>query len=135
LVCKTAERRQSQRAAVMFTATIADAAPQCPIKFRNLSSSGALVEGDELPTKGSSMLLHHHGQPLRGVVVWTEGQRGGVRFERPLNVSASLRHVSKPRHLTPPRSTRPGLRCKPLGDSEKQMLEQWIALGVTALGD
>lgn len=119
----------------MLAATIRDAGLSLSIRFRNLSPSGALVEGDELPPEGAAILLQYNGHLLRSHVVWADGRRGGIRFEQPVSLSSSLRQVATPKPPPPERSRRPGLKCKPLTENEKRILGQWVALGVTAAGD
>jgi hypothetical protein len=135
LACTAPERRQARRAKVMLAAAVRHAELAISIRFRNLSSTGALVEGEALPAEGSSVLLQHNGQLLRSHVVWADGNRGGIRFEQPRDLDASLRHVASRRIAWSPRPTRPGLKCKPLSEGEIRTYEQWLTLGVTALGD
>lgn len=129
------ERRHSPRGTVILTATVHHDATSEAVKVRNLSTSGALVEGESLPVTGASVLFGRSNLLLRGNVVWVDGQRSGVRFEQPMNVQASLRLVSNPRKLPTIRATRPGLACKPMSDRDKQLMEQWATSGLSALGD
>ena len=129
------ERRDAPRAAVMLAATISHDWRSKAVTLRNLSGSGALVEGEALPIKGSLVSFVRNDVSVRGHVVWVEGERGGIRFEQPLNLRASLRHVPSPRRKWEPRPRRPGLKCVPLSEGEKRNWERWTALGLTALGD
>jgi hypothetical protein len=118
----------------MLAATVQHDATSEAVKVRNLSASGALVEGDKLPGMGASVTFGRSNLLLKGHVVWVDGRRSGVRFEQLVNPHASLRHVTRPRPVTTMRTARPGLACKPLSDSEKRMMEQWATAGLSAFG-
>ena len=130
-----AERREAPRATVMFTATVHSETSLKPVKVRNLSSKGALVEGEARPEKGATILFRRNGLLVRGEIVWAEGRRAGIRFHDPLSISSSLRRVSRPKPSSEPRSRRPGLKCRPLKECDKRVLERWVNFGPNALGD
>ena len=52
-----------------------------PVKIRNLSPSGALIEGAALPAAGESLVLRRGHNAIGGKVVWCQGGRAGLRFE------------------------------------------------------
>lgn len=129
------DRRDSPRGAVMLAATVHDAGQSGAVKVRNLSSSGALVEGEALPRAGASVLFGRNGQLLRSHVVWADGSRGGIRFDQPLEFEACLRRVTRPNRAPVVRARRPGLSCKPLTAGDKRTWERWVSMGPSALGD
>lgn len=128
------DRRRSPRGTVMLTATVHHDATSEAVKVRNLSASGALVEGETLPAMGATVVFGRSNLLLRGHVVWVEGHRSGVRFEQPVDPRASLRHVSNPRRVSTGRATRPGLACKALSEGDKRLMEQWATAGLTTFG-
>lgn len=133
--CFEVERRQSTRATVAFVAAIGCGPSSGTIKLRNMSSIGAMVEGETLPIPGSSVRLLRNDLPVMGHVVWAQGKRGGIRFDEPMNFAAYLRSVPRPRALPQLGSRRPGLKCTPLSHSERCIMEQWASSGLSVIGE
>lgn len=57
-----------------------------PVKVRNLSASGALIEGVALPSLGERLILRRGDNFIAGRVVWCEGGKAGLHFESPVRV-------------------------------------------------
>jgi hypothetical protein len=132
----TFQNRQSRRAPVLLAATIEVAGVPEPVKLRNLSEQGALIEGDRLPPEGSISFFQRNELRLKGRVVWVHGRYAGVAFARPLRPEEILRHVPKPRPKVQQDFRRPGLACRPLSAYERKMLERWMtASPVGSLGE
>ena len=92
------QNRRSRRSPVSLAATIeVDGVPQ-PVKLRNLSEEGALIEGERLPPEGSTTFFERNELRLKSRVVWVQGRYAGVAFARPLRQEEVLRHVPQPRH-------------------------------------
>ncbi len=120
------QNRRSRRAPVLLAATIeVDGVPQ-PVKLRNLSEEGALIEGERLPPEGATSFFQRNELRLKSRVVWVLGRYAGVAFNRPLKSEEVLRHVSKPRPKAQLDFRRPGLACRPLTAYERKMLERWM---------
>jgi hypothetical protein len=96
------------------------------VKLRNLSSEGALIEGDRLPQEGETTFFSRKELRLKSYVAWVQGRFAGVAFARPLGKEELLRHVPKPRPRIQPEFRRPGLACRPLTVEERQMVERWM---------
>ncbi len=62
--------------ATMHGATISG-----PIKIRNLSQGGALIEGAALPAIGEQVDLRRGQVSVSGKVVWCQGGRAGLQFD------------------------------------------------------
>jgi len=58
-----------------------------PIKIRNMSSSGALIEGEALPQVGEHLLLRRGELSVSGHVTWRQQGRAGLRFDREIEVA------------------------------------------------
>jgi hypothetical protein len=56
------------------------------VTIHDLSLTGALIEGSQLPGAGRAVTLSAEGLHTAGRVVWREGDRAGLRFDRPLSV-------------------------------------------------
>ena len=120
------QNRRSRRAPVLLAATIeVDGVPQ-PVKLRNLSEEGALIEGERLPPEGATSFFQRNELRLKSRVVWVLGRYAGVVFNRPLKSEEVLRHVPKPRPKAQLDFRRPGLACRPLTAYERKMLERWM---------
>jgi hypothetical protein len=61
-----------------------------PIKIRNMSSTGALIEGAPLPQMGEQVRLRKGQLSACGTVVWLDAGRAGVRFDNRVEVAAWL---------------------------------------------
>ena len=57
-----------------------------PIKIRNLSKHGALIEGAALPGLGDHLKLQRGSASATGQVVRVHGNKAGVRFDGPIDV-------------------------------------------------
>jgi hypothetical protein len=121
------KNRRSRRSPVLLAATVEIAGRPVPVKLRNLSEEGALIEGEQLPLEGSSTYFERNELKLKSRIVWVHGRYAGVAFNQALKPEQVLRNVPSPK----PRSQvtdfrRPGLACRPLSDYERRMLERWM---------
>lgn len=121
------QNRRSRRSPVLLAATVEIAGRPVPVKLRNLSEEGALIEGEQLPLEGSSTYFERNELKLKSRIVWVHGRYAGVAFNQALKPEQVLRNVPSPK----PRSLatdfrRPGLACRPLSDYERRMLERWM---------
>jgi PilZ domain len=122
----TMQNRRSRRAPVLLTASIDVLGAPAPVKLRNLSSTGARIEGSCLPPPGETTYFTRRELHLRCEVKWVEGRYAGIRFARALAPEEVLRYIPPPRERFQPEFRRPGLACKPLTSDERKMIEAWI---------
>ena len=61
-----------------------------PVRVRNLSATGALVEGAALPPAGTAVILRRGALEAPGTAVWSEGGKAGLAFDGQVDVSAWL---------------------------------------------
>ena len=127
------KNRRSRRSPVLLAATVEVAGRPVPVKLRNLSEEGALVEADRLPVEGSTTLFRRNELCLTGKVVWVEGRYAGVAFEQPLKSEQVLRNVPTPKPRAAVPFKRPGFASRPLSDDERRMVEHWMT--VSRIGD
>jgi hypothetical protein len=128
--------RRSHRAPVLLGATIEVAGTPVPVKLRNLSEDGVLIEGDRLPPEGSTCVCERKELRLKSRIVWVHGRYAGVAFARQLKSEEVLRHVPQPRAKVQQEFRRPGLACRPLTSYERRMLERWMTSSpVAKLGE
>jgi|SRR5688500_1830781 len=103
------KNRKSRRSNVLMSASLELSGASLPVKLRNLSADGALVEGDKLPIEGSSILFRKGDLSMAGQVAWVKGRQAGVSFAQNLNPEQLMRHVPTPRPRVTPSFRRPGL--------------------------
>jgi hypothetical protein len=132
----TTQNRKSRRSPVYLAATVEIAGAPQPVKLRNLSEEGALIEAERLPLEGATTFFERNELRLKSRVVWVEGRYAGIAFARPLRQEEVLRHVPQPRQLVHGDFRRPGLACRPLTAHERTMIEKWMVSSPQgALGD
>jgi hypothetical protein len=123
----TPHNRRSRRSPVFLAATIEVAGVPEPVKLRNLSEEGALIEGERLPLEGSTCWFERKDLRVKSSVIWVHGRYAGVAFDHLLKPEDVLRHVPKPRPPLQIDHRRPGLACRPLTSTERKMIEVWLA--------
>jgi hypothetical protein len=87
------DKRAEGRAHVFLTATIYDARGSEPVRIRNLSARGALVEGIRLPATGSFVRLVRGALLAAGRVAWNGTKVVGINFDKPVDADAWIRPV------------------------------------------
>jgi hypothetical protein len=119
----TPQNRKNRRSNVLMSASLELSGTSLPVKLRNLSAEGALVEGDKLPVEGASILFRKGDLSMPGNVAWVKGKQAGVNFAQKLNPEQLLRHVPAPRARVAPSFRRPGLKA--LSESDKGFSDVW----------
>jgi hypothetical protein len=85
---------RAPRTNLLLSATVETSAGGAPVRVRNLSGDGAMLEGDHLPETGERLVLRRAVLTVAGACVWRSGNRCGVRFDRSISVqqwAASVR--------------------------------------------
>ena len=78
---RAADERGEGRSNIFLVATIYAAQGSGPVRIRNMSPGGALVEGGALPSEGSPVRLSRGSLGVAGCIAWQSGNRAGVRFD------------------------------------------------------
>ena len=104
------QNRKSRRSNVLMSASLELSGTSLPVKLRNLSADGALVQGDKLPVEGAAVLFRKGDLSMAGIVAWVNGRQAGVSFAQKLNPDQLLRHVPVPRPRVTPSFRRPGVK-------------------------
>jgi len=121
-----AQNRKSRRSPVYLAAAVEIAGVLQPVKLRNLSEEGALIEGERLPVEGTTTFFERNELRLKSTVIWVQGRYAGIAFARNLRQEEVLRHVPQPRQVAQADFRRPGLACRPLTAHERTMIEKWM---------
>lgn len=61
-----------------------------PVRVRNLSATGALVEGASLPPTGTAVILRRGALEAPGTAVWSRSGKAGLAFDGQVDVAAWL---------------------------------------------
>ena len=85
-----AEARRQPRSNIFVMATLASGSGSNPVKVRNLSSSGAMVEGASLPSIGQNVTLRRGSLHADAVIVWCGNGRAGLHFHCSITVAGWL---------------------------------------------
>jgi len=80
------ETRSASRTNICLIAALIVAGKSLSVRIRNLSPSGALVDGASLPPAGTAVLLSRSAQQAAGKVVWSDNGRCGIHFTDRLTV-------------------------------------------------
>jgi hypothetical protein len=121
------QNRRQRRSPVLLAASVEVGGESKPVKLRNLSSDGALVEGECLPVEGATTFFVRNELRLKSRVIWVQDRFAGLAFARELEPEEVLRNVPTPRPRFQPDFRRPGLACRPLTAEERAMVERWMS--------
>lgn len=81
------ELRSDPRTNVFLMATLYTTEGSYPVRVRNLSLFGALLESGELPEKHVPVLLKRGSLSVRGELAWQRSKYCGVRFKDSIDVA------------------------------------------------
>ena len=81
-----ADGRNCDRSNVFVIATLYSRGGSAPVRIRNLSPCGALIEGAVLPLPGAPVRLSRGSLHVSGEVVWSADGRSGLRFHSSISV-------------------------------------------------
>jgi hypothetical protein len=80
------DRRLTVRASLYLAATLNCDGQSFPVKIRNISSTGALLESPTTISAGALVQLVRGSLIAHGLVTWAKSGRSGLRFERSIDV-------------------------------------------------
>ena len=73
--------RREQRKSMFVMATLYAVTGSAPVKVRDMSAAGALVEGAVIPAPGSKVRLSRGSLSVTGSIAWCKGARAGLSFD------------------------------------------------------
>jgi hypothetical protein len=91
------ELRDTPRSNVFLTAALSIGVQSFPVRVRNLSAFGALLEGDSLPSENSAVLLKRGSLCAKGEVAWQSDRHCGVRLESSIDVAEWVKRAGPAR--------------------------------------
>jgi hypothetical protein len=80
--------RSDPRSSVFLTAVLYAGAAQTPVRIRNLSTQGALLEGADLPAEGTIVQIRRGSLSAAGDIAWSRDQHCGLRFAALIEVAS-----------------------------------------------
>ena len=83
---RQSDARVAPRTNMFIAATLCWEQHRNPVKVRNMSITGALVESPVVPSTGSSVLLVRGSYSTAGRVVWADKNRCGLYLTAAINV-------------------------------------------------
>jgi len=78
-------RRGARRRRVMLSAKLSTSSGEFDVRIRDVSATGARIEGVELPAADTIVVLKRGSFCMFGQLVWVNGERGGIAFDEPLD--------------------------------------------------
>src|SRR4051812_48767645 len=82
-----AEKRLGPRSNIFVTGTLYGAGGSAPVRVRNMSLNGALVEAEALPSVGSLVRLCRGSLSVMGEIAWVAAGKAGLHFSSAICVS------------------------------------------------
>jgi hypothetical protein len=73
--------RREPRKSMFVMATLYAATGSAPVKVRDMSSAGALIEGGVIPAPGTTIRLCRGSLSVTGKVAWSKEARAGLSFD------------------------------------------------------
>lgn len=84
--CRAADARGADRASIYLAASLyCDGSPS-PVKIRNISATGALLESGVVPSVGALVQLVRGRLIVHGLVIWSAEDRWGLKFSGSVDV-------------------------------------------------
>lgn len=80
------DKRTHRRSSMFLAAVMRAGTEQAPVKVRNMSPNGAMVETPLIPIRGTSVDLMRGPLVARGTVIWSLVNRCGLRFPSEVSV-------------------------------------------------
>jgi hypothetical protein len=85
--------RATRRSNVYLAATLVASGASRPVRLRNISAVGALLDAPDLPAEGTSVELRRGRLGVRGEIAWQSGAHCGVRFDAEVIVADWVKRV------------------------------------------
>ncbi len=82
-----AELRRSPRTNLLLAATAEVGGRTLDVRIRNVSETGALIEGAGLPDAGGRLTLRRGELQIGAEIAWSAGGRRGIRFDGPVDTT------------------------------------------------
>jgi hypothetical protein len=125
-ISENSDRRRSKRTSVLLMGSIGRANCSSPVRIVDVSAQGSRIDCRDPGSEGEWVEFRRGEVMVRGRFVWTGGQRSGLEFEAPVDVSTLLRSMATPARGFKPRSWRPPVATSRLSPLERNNLHWWL---------
>lgn len=141
------DQRVNHRTHLFVVATLSAGKVSTPVVIRNLSASGALVEGSVLPDVGTAVEIRRASLAVEGLVAWQSKNQAGIAFKSLIDVRAWLsrkggsgqgtvdRIVFDTKYGSVGNAAPPELACVPAGRDEALAELEVLRNELVKLGD
>jgi hypothetical protein len=85
------DKRTEGRSNVFLAAALDCGASSVPVRIRNISPKGALVEGASFPPIGAAVRLLRGSLTAAGTLAWQANQHAGINFDGRIDVQSWVR--------------------------------------------
>lgn len=93
IAAKSQDPRQQIRSSVFLSAVLAHKGGSKPVRVRNISVTGALLDGTNLPLEGAAVQLRRGNLCAAGEVAWQGRDNCGIRFNEPIDLEPWVSRV------------------------------------------
>jgi hypothetical protein len=87
------DQRSAGRSNVFLAAVLHGGATAVPVRIRNISATGALIEATSLPSAGTAVRLVRGDLCASGELAWTTARHAGIRFVDAIHVEGWVKRV------------------------------------------
>ena len=114
---------------MLLSAKLITTTHEQPVKIRDISSRGALVEGQRLPAEGRDLIVRRGSIEIFGRIAWMDGDRCGLEFDGEMSERELAAFTCGPLQIDalPPqqRCRRPGLKPEVLTPDQFALAQSW----------
>jgi hypothetical protein len=92
---RTVHDRAETRKHLFVLAALRSESAVAPVRVRNVSNSGMLIEGTVLPPVGSRVEIERGSATAGGFIVWSENGRAGIKLCSSIDIEGWLPRISR----------------------------------------
>ena len=91
-----ADNRKQSRSNVFLSALLVSGSISIPVRVRNLSARGALLDGGSLPSAGTNVGLLRGELFAQGEIAWLSNDQAGIKFSDEVKVGDWIKAIGHP---------------------------------------
>ena len=90
------ENRQGTRFRVLLNAELISTLDEQPVRVRDISTGGAMIEGQRAVTKAKEVILRRGNVELFAEICWTDGNQCGLQFDETITEADMMAFIQEP---------------------------------------
>lgn len=114
---------------MLINARLITTTDEQPVKLRDISAGGTLVESEQPFAAGKDAILRRGSTEVFARIVWANGNRCGLQFEDPMTEAELLAFIHQPLKaaapMPQPLPQRPSLDPEPLTPEQWEIIQAW----------